>query len=219
MKKTCINALMGLMLVGTSSAYAQQLSPLVEVEDRQRAMLEATELNSVQIDDVMALAQQFEQTDEQGAEQFDNYVWQYDDVAYGKSLDNAMGDVVTNAVNSDNWQVVRIIAVASEDTNAWEYMDRYDTRTSWDHGGGWLLVATQELALDPLYGIISAQGKYNFLNASEYSKSPISENGMVGYQRFWLVQRNITSGEFKFEASYGHQDLGAVRLHRELDIR
>ncbi len=130
-------------------------------------------------------------------------------------------------IDSDNWTVVRIVGVASEDSSVWPDWDeitKYDSITPTDHGGSELFVATEEYAYQPINGIIEASATFNYQNAIELvsQRTDISNGIYTGYRRYWYVERNFTSGEFKFEARYAQQvgsDFQIVNLHRELEIR
>ena len=85
-------------------------------------------------------------------------------------------------------------------------------------------MVTEELALWPLNGIINTSAKFRYWNATEdvNSRVDISNGYYTGYQRYWIIQNNFTSGEFEFEADYIQQigyTFNTANLHRELDIR
>lgn len=203
----------------SSSVFAQDVSTTNKVQDSTRNMLEAAQnLNDSDVQNIIELLAQ-KVTSPNDSAPFDNYVLSQHGVVDEKGTTNKYNGT-PSAVSSDNWQVVRIIAVASADSPLWDMMSRYDSTTSENHGGNWLLVATEELAFQPLFGNITATGKFRFWNATEIvsSRVNISNSIYTGFQRYWVVENNITSGEFKFEAKYSNST-GVVRLHRELNIR
>ncbi len=138
--------------------------------------------------------------------------------------DSASTYATRSVITSDNWQVVRIIAVASEDSPTYELMNEYDSITSIDHGCGWLVVVTEEQAYQPLNGFVSTSAEFRYWNATEdvSARQDISNGFYTSTRRFWVVVNTISSGEFNFDASYAQQVgsiFNTVKLHRELDIR
>ncbi len=73
------------------------------------------------------------------------------------NIDDTIASDNRGYIDSDNWQVVRITGVASANHPNWEGITKYDTSTSIDHGGNWLLVRTEENALNPLNGFVDAK--------------------------------------------------------------
>ena len=130
-----------------------------------------------------------------------------------------MGEA-TKAISSDSWQVVRVMAVMSEDYPTWDITSTNGSRTAENHGGNWLIAATLEKAFQPLYGYVGVEAKFRYWNATELvnERTDVSDNIYTSNIRYWLVERTFTSGEFKFEANYANST-GTVRLHRKLDIR
>lgn len=137
---------------------------------------------------------------------------------------NSISPYSTSYIDSDNWQVVRIIAVASEDHQFWEEITEYDTITSIDHGGDWLVFATIEQAFQPLNGLVDASATFRYWNATEdlSMQEDLSDGIYQITLRYWIVPNTFSSGEIQFEADYAQQvgyNFNSVHLHRELDVR
>lgn len=121
--------------------------------------------------------------------------------------------------SSSSWQVIRVLEVSSADSPSWETISRYTSRTSENHGGSFLMVRTLEKSFRPLYGIVTASAKFRYWSATEMPGTINYSDGIYQIaERTWLVSRNITSGTFKFDASYA-SSIGVVRLNTDLDIR
>jgi hypothetical protein len=134
-------------------------------------------------------------------------------------------EMATASIGSDNWGVVRIALVISEDTEpVWDTITKYDRRTPSDHGGGWLTVVTEEFSYQPLNGLIDVSATFNNRSAVEQvnQRVDISNGIYTGFRRFWTIERSFDSGEFEFEAKYVQQigsSFQIINLHRELDIK
>jgi len=125
-------------------------------------------------------------------------------------------------IDSDNWQVVRITQVRSDDVTTWEEIGRYDSSTSEDHGGDWLEFETVEYAYNPLNDLVTASATFRNSTCTQTSSSSTTSGGYLITTRRWYCERSFTSGEIEFEADYAQQVTSSiyntVHLHRELDV-
>lgn len=210
--KTAMACLMLSALAG--NVYAQDTAQITQSHEAHQVLAQSQHIHSNDIDLIKSLIKKGPQLTQEI--EYDNHVLAAN---AHKPQPQGMGEV-TKAISSDSWQVVRIVAVASEDFPNWDIMSKYASITSENHGGNWLLVVTEEQAFQPLYGYVGVEAKFRYWNATELvnNRVDISDSIYTSAQRYWLVERSFTSGEFKFEANYA-SSTGTVRLHRELDIR
>lgn len=198
--KTKLAAIAAMVFMSTTSGvYAQDLSP----QQPHKVLSASQSLSEADAATIQSLLKH-EPTE------YDNHVLEA----------NAHKPQAVTKASSDSWNVVRITRVASADYPIWDNMSRYQSITSENHGGNWLLVETEEQAFQPLYGYVGVEAKFRFWNATELvnDRVDISDGIYTSTRRYWVVERSFTSGEFKFEANYA-SSIGTVRLHRELDIR
>jgi hypothetical protein len=134
-------------------------------------------------------------------------------------------EMATASIGSDNWNVVRIVLVTSEDTApSWDTISKYDSTTPSDHGGEWLTVITEEFSYQPVNGLINVSATFNHRSAIEQvdQRVDISNGIYTGFQRVWNIERSFDSGEFEFKVTYAQQigsSIQIINLHRELDIK
>jgi len=125
-------------------------------------------------------------------------------------------------IDSDNWQVVRITRVASEDVPDGEDISRYDSSTSENHGGDWLEFTTVEYAYNPLNDLVTASATFRNMTCTQVDSNTTTSGGYRITERVWHINTSFTSGEIEFEADYAQQVTSSiyntVHLHRELDV-
>ena len=146
-----------------------------------------------------------------------------DDDELTKSLSTNPKSISTKSyIDSDNWQVVRITNVASEDVPEGEDISRYDSSTSEDHGGDWLEFTTVEYAYNPLNDLVTASATFRNRTCTQVDSTTTTSGGYQITERLWHINTSFTSGEIEFEADYAQQITSSiyntVHLHRELDV-
>lgn len=104
----------------------------------------------------------------------------------------------THAAPAPPLSYLQVLAVSSANSPSWEYPPSSQYTTTVDHGGSWLLIATEEYG----YGQ-SRIAKFNGVTVPEYSNQMITDSGgtVIGWIRYWRITGTITSGQFTYQST------------------
>lgn len=105
---------------------------------------------------------------------------------------------VTHAAPAPPLSYLQVLAVQSANSPFWEYPPSSQFTTTVDHGGSWLLIATEEYG----YGQ-SRIAKFNGVTVPQHSSQALTDSGgtIIGWIRTWRVTGPITSGQFTYQST------------------